>query len=84
MDFLRRCRSCRAEWQEPKVYCPHCGDLSDQIPVPKRVPKEIRQARREALAKARTIEEVEELARKFGYRKGFARVYWDARQRVRG
>lgn len=83
MEFLRQCRSCPEKW-ESGIYCPACGSLGEYIPAKPAAKTEEKRKKLTLLREAKTLEEVETLAQKLGYRPGFAHYYWRARQIRRG
>jgi len=93
---IRRCGECFMAVPIQSVRCPHCGTM---MPYSEREYKEVSgelvevdtelEARLEEAAKKRevreasTLEQLEEIARRRGYKKGWARILYDARHGAR-
>lgn len=86
---VKQCEKCYAVFK-PQPICPVCGHVHE---IKGREIKEtdgelqeidaatMQRQRRQEIGKAKTLEELQEVARRRGYKPGWARFIWNARQR---
>ena len=94
IDRVKQCERCYAV-HPPAPKCPHCGfeyapdarDIEQVDGELQEIDEEqaefMRRQRRSEVGRARTLEDLQEIARERGYKPGWARHIWKARQKRR-
>ena len=91
IDRVKQCERCYAV-HAPAPKCPQCGHEYDDAPLPETVDgqlkevdemeaERIRRARQQERARAKSLEDLEAIGRQRGYKPGWAKRVWEARQK---